>query len=161
MCWETNTTPPKGQYDFCWDEPSSSLVVLVPAITIEAATPPAAATYDFCWDEAPPSTTASSSHIPTPSAAGQYDMYWDDQPGTSAAEHQCGFDMCWGDPPLGRDGDNEGHLTAEPTTGSVNSAADNQESSESQDTQTSLTPSSAPTKGSAIAKLAAGEELLL
>ncbi|KAG2030620.1 hypothetical protein BDR03DRAFT_1016917 [Suillus americanus] len=32
MCWETNTTPPKGQYDFCWDEPSSSQVVLVPAI---------------------------------------------------------------------------------------------------------------------------------
>ncbi|KAG2066227.1 hypothetical protein BDR04DRAFT_1121323 [Suillus decipiens] len=113
-------------------------VVLVPAITVEAAMPLAAAPYDFCWDEAPQSTMANSSHIPTPSAAG-----------ISAAEHQ------------GQDGDNEGHLTAEPTTGSVNSAADNQESSESQDTQVSLTPSSAPTKGLAMVKLEAGEELLL
>ncbi|KAG2067586.1 hypothetical protein BDR04DRAFT_1158932 [Suillus decipiens] len=147
MYWKTNTTPPRGQYDFCWDEPSSSQVVSVPVITVEAATPLAAAPYDFCWDDAPQPTIADSSHIPTPLAA--------------AAEHQGGFDMCWGDPPLGRDGDNEGHLTAKPTTRLVNSAADNEESSESQDTQVSLTPSSALTEGSAMVKLEAGEKLLL
>ncbi|KAG1770166.1 hypothetical protein EV702DRAFT_1049483 [Suillus placidus] len=152
-------TSATGQYDLCWDEPSSSKVASVPATTADAATPSAAATYDLCWDEERPPTMADSADVSTPSAANEYDMCWDDQPTTSAAGYQGCFDMCWGDSPLSGDGDLEGHPTALPTTGSVNSAANNPESSGSQDTRASLASSAALTKGSAMAMVEAGEEL--
>ncbi|KAG2359244.1 hypothetical protein BDR07DRAFT_1488440 [Suillus spraguei] len=114
---------------------------------------PAATTYDLCWDEETHTTRANLGHISTLSAAGQYDMCWDDQPATLAAGYQGGFDMCWGDLSL------EGHPTPMSTTGSVNSAANNPESSGSQDTWASLAPSSALTRGFVMAKLEAGEEL--
>ncbi|KAG1862830.1 hypothetical protein DFJ58DRAFT_725314 [Suillus subalutaceus] len=152
MCWNPDTPPAAGPYALCWDEPSSSQVGSVPAITVEAATPLAAATYDVCWDGDPQSTTADVGH--------PYDMCWDDRPATSAAGYQGGFDMCWGDAQLGGDGDCEGHLTAAPTTGSVNSGVNNSESPGSQDIQASLAPSSAPSEGSTITQVEAGEELL-
>ncbi|KAG1767883.1 hypothetical protein EV702DRAFT_1203542 [Suillus placidus] len=160
MCWDTAATSAPGQYDLCWDEPSSSKVTSVPATTADAATPSAAATYDLCWDEEHPPTMADSADVFMPSAANEYDMCWDDRLATSAAGYQGCFDMCWGDLPLGGDDDLEGHPTALPTTGSVNSAANNPESSRSQDTRVSLAPSAAPTEGSAMAMVEAGEELV-
>ncbi|KAG1776222.1 hypothetical protein EV702DRAFT_1198542 [Suillus placidus] len=160
MCWDTAATSAPGQYDLCWDEPSSSKVASVPATTADAATPSAAATYDLCWDEEHPPTMANSANVSMHSAANEYDMCWDDRPATSAAGYQGCFDMCWGDSPLGGDGDLEGHPTALPTTGSVNSAANNPESSRSQDTLASLAPSAALTEGSVMAMVEAGEELV-
>ncbi|KAG1775256.1 hypothetical protein EV702DRAFT_1047110 [Suillus placidus] len=98
MCWDVERDPAPtvnapsaaaGPYDLCWDELSSSRIGTIPAITLEAATPLAATTYDFCWDEDPQSTTP--------------DSVQDDQPATSVSGYQGGFDMCWGDAPLGGD----------------------------------------------------------
>ncbi|KAG2347665.1 hypothetical protein BDR05DRAFT_996748 [Suillus weaverae] len=189
MCWDVEHNPAPtvnaqsaatGPYDLCWDEPSSSRIGTIPAITLKAATPPAATTYDVCWDEDPQSTTPDSvqddrpetseagyqggfdmcwgdaplgGDITTPSAAGQFDMCWDDQLATSATGYQGGFDMCWGDAPLDGNGDSECHLTAAPNPGAVN----HPESSGSQYIQTSGTPSSSPSKDSVITTVEAGE----
>ncbi|KAG1783197.1 hypothetical protein EV702DRAFT_1191629 [Suillus placidus] len=173
-----------GPYDLCWDEPSSSRIGTIPAIALEAATPPAATTYDVCWDEDPQSTTPDSvqddrpatsvsgyqggfdmcwgdaplgGDIATPSAAGQFDMCWDDRPATLVTGYQGGFDMCWGDAPLDGNGDSECHLTAAPNPGSVISAVNHPESSGSQYIRTSGTPSSSPSKDSAITTVEAGD----
>ncbi|KAG1776912.1 hypothetical protein EV702DRAFT_1197937 [Suillus placidus] len=102
MCWDVERDPAPmvnalvnapsaaaGPHDLCWDEPSSSRIGTIPAIALEAATPLAATTYDFCWDEGPQSTMP--------------DSVQDDQPATSVSGYQGGFDMCWGDAPLGGD----------------------------------------------------------
>ncbi|KAG2032018.1 hypothetical protein BDR03DRAFT_985995 [Suillus americanus] len=82
-----------GSYDLCWDELSSSKIGSVPAITVEAATPLAATTYDVCWD---------------------------DGAATSAMEYQGGFDMCWGDTPLG------GNISTPSAAGQFDMCWDNQ-----------------------------------
>ncbi|KAG2062821.1 hypothetical protein BDR04DRAFT_1164591 [Suillus decipiens] len=146
MCWDGDTTPTEGQYNLCWDEPSSSKALSVAAITAEAATPLrlVATSYDFCWGEEPPQST---SHASLPSTSGQYDMCWDDRPATPAVEYQGGLDMCWGDSSAG-DGLHAVHPTTLTNPASVGSGRS--------------APSEAPSEGSArvIARVEAGEELV-
>lgn len=73
----SGTSLDAGQYDLCWDEPSSSKVSSVPEINVLAAKPPAATAYDLCWDEEA-----------SPSMTDQYDMCWDDRPAAPAAGYQ-------------------------------------------------------------------------
>ncbi|KAG2073666.1 hypothetical protein BDR04DRAFT_1116260 [Suillus decipiens] len=145
MCWDRDTTPTKGQYNLCLDEPSSSKALSVTAITAEAATPLqlAATSYDLCWGEEPPQLI---SHASLPSTAGQYKMCWDDRPATPAAEYQGGFDMCWGDSSAG-----DGFYAVHPTTLTNPLSVRSGQSA----------PSVAPSKGSviAIARVEAGKEL--
>ncbi|KAG1759116.1 hypothetical protein EDD22DRAFT_956202 [Suillus occidentalis] len=165
----------QGSYDLCWDESSSSKIGLVPAITVEAATPPAATTtFDVCWDDGPATSATEyqggfdmcwgdaplGGDISTPSAAGQFDMCWDHQVATAPAItveavtppattfdalFVGGFDMCWED---------------NPTTGSVNSAANHPEPSGSRDQRASQTPSSTSTEVSVMAKVESSEPLV-
>ncbi|KAG1735479.1 hypothetical protein EDD22DRAFT_852357 [Suillus occidentalis] len=144
MAKDTNTTPTKGQYDLCWDEPSSSQALSIPAITAEAATPPrpAAASYDLCWKGEPPQPMTTDAG--DTSTTSKYEMCWDDQPAALATAYQGGFDMCWGDSAAG-DGLHQVHPTAVTNTSSVNSVQ--------------LAPSAAPSEDlvTAIARVEARE----
>ncbi|KAG2075572.1 hypothetical protein BDR04DRAFT_1149916 [Suillus decipiens] len=176
MCWSTEAEPVPSvetltasslakppyssqMFEMCWDiepypAPMVNAPVNAPAEASSAKRDLGGEEFNMCWetDTTPPKVLVPAITVEAamPPAAAPYDFCWDEAPqSTMANSSHIPTPSA------------AGHLTAKPTTGSVNSAADNQESSESQDTWASLTPSSALTEGSAMAKLEAGEELLL
>ncbi|KAG2064252.1 hypothetical protein BDR04DRAFT_1122711 [Suillus decipiens] len=110
ICWDADTTPTEGQYNLCWDEPSSSKTLSVAAIMAEAATllQLAATSYNICWGEEPPQPTTGHASLPSTASI-------------PAVEYQGGFDMCWGDSSVG-DSLHAVHPTTLTNAGLVSSA---------------------------------------
>ncbi|KAG1834617.1 hypothetical protein DFJ58DRAFT_847585 [Suillus subalutaceus] len=165
----------KEVFDMCWStEAAPETSVETPTASSSAEPQYSGQTFEMCWDvESDPAPTVNapvSALVNAPVSALVNAPV--SAPVNAPAEvslantnyggqgYQGGFDMCWGDAQLVGDGDREGHVTAAPTTSSVNSGVNNSESPGSQDIQASLAPSSAPSEGSTITQVEAGEELL-
>ncbi|KAG1832630.1 hypothetical protein DFJ58DRAFT_847964 [Suillus subalutaceus] len=146
----------KEVFDMCWSTEAAPKTSVETPTTSSSAKPQCSGqTFEMCWDvESDPAPTVNAP-VNAPAEASSANTDYGGQ-GCKG-----GFDMCWGDAQLGGDGDREGHVTAAPTTARLTQVGvNNSESPGSQDIQASLAPSSAPSEGSTITQVEAGEELL-